>query len=67
LISIYGRAAHLKEDRLGRAVYAFFTKVQLGGSDAKCDSTSTIPQAKALATHFKRVLSLGHACVPARV
>jgi hypothetical protein len=26
-----------------------------------------LPQAKALAMRFKRVLSLGHACVPARV
>jgi hypothetical protein len=50
----------------GPAVYAFFTKVQLGGSAAKCDLMPPIPQAKALAVRL-RVLSLGHAGVPARV
>jgi hypothetical protein len=45
----------------GRAVYAFFTKVQLGGSAAKCGLMPPIPQAKAPAVRFKRVPSLGHA------
>src|ERR1700736_6023965 len=45
----------------GPAVYAFFTKVQLGESAAKCDVMPPIPQAKALAVRSKSVLSLGHA------
>jgi hypothetical protein len=50
----------------GPAVYAFFTKVQLGGSAAKCDLMPPIPQAKALAVRFNSA-EFGHAGVPARV